>query len=35
MEAVASRGGVKLFFSHLYSEGIPLSAVRAVTSLDH
>ena len=32
-EAVASRGGVS--FPHLYSEGIPLSAVRAVISLDH
>ena len=32
-ERVASRGGVA--FPHLYSEGIPLSAVRAVISLDH
>ena len=32
-EAVASRGGVA--FPHLYSEGIPLSAVRAVISLDY
>ena len=32
-EAVASRGDV--VFPHLYSEGIPLSAVRAVISLDH
>ena len=32
-ERVASRGDVA--FPHLYSEGIPLSAVRAVISLDH
>ena len=32
-ERVASRGGVA--FPHLYAEGIPLSAVRAVISLDH
>lgn len=32
-EAVPTRGGEA--FPHLYSEGIPLSAVRAVISLDH
>ena len=32
-EAVASRAGAT--FPHLYSEGIPLSAVRAVISLDY
>ena len=32
-QRVASRGGAA--FPHLYSEGIPLSAVRAVISLDY
>ena len=32
-ETVESRGGAA--FPHLYSEGIPLSAIRAVIFLDH